>query len=145
MTVVQQLINNGSLIKIQSETGSSIEDWRVFGGWTNNIGNFIPGEGYKVKVSKDDTLWIYDSYQKSTYINLYSNTYIQESIGQNGVDHMNINIVNLLSYNIGDKILAYDGENCVGLVVITENNLINKTANIICSDRKSTRLNSSHH
>jgi uncharacterized protein (TIGR02145 family) len=55
-TVVQQLIDRGTLIKVQNETGYSIEDLGVFGGWSNNIGNFKPGKGYKIKVSADEVL-----------------------------------------------------------------------------------------
>jgi rhodanese-related sulfurtransferase len=60
--VVQQLIDRGTLIKVQDELGNSIEDLGFFGGWTNNIGNFTPGEGYKIKVSVTDILIIYSAY-----------------------------------------------------------------------------------
>ncbi len=58
-SVVQQLIDRGTLVKAQDESGNSLEDWGIFGGWTNNIGNFMPGKGYKVKVATADTLTIY--------------------------------------------------------------------------------------
>jgi hypothetical protein len=58
-SVIQQLIDRGTLMKVQDETGNAIEDMGVFGGWVNNIGNFKPGEGYKIKVSANDTLTIY--------------------------------------------------------------------------------------
>jgi hypothetical protein len=51
--VFQTLITAGSLVKVQDETGNSLEDFGVFGGWKNNIGNLSLTEGYKVKVSKD--------------------------------------------------------------------------------------------
>ena len=61
LILVQPLITRKTLVKVQDETGKSIEDLGVFGGWTNNIGNFKPGEGYKVKVTSDETLIISDS------------------------------------------------------------------------------------
>ena len=59
LTVVQQLIDRKTLVKVQDENGNAIEDWGIFGGWQNGIGNFRPGEGYKIKVSANDTLTIY--------------------------------------------------------------------------------------
>ena len=64
-TVVQQLIDRGTLVKVQDELGNSIEDFGVFGGWQNNIGNFKPGKGYKIKITTNDTLTIHASYAKS--------------------------------------------------------------------------------
>jgi hypothetical protein len=57
--VVQQLIDRHTLIKVQDETGKAIEDYGLLGGWQNNIGNFKPGEGYKIKVNTSDILTIY--------------------------------------------------------------------------------------
>lgn len=56
MLDVQPMINRKNLVKVQDETGKSIEDFGIFGGWINNIGNFKPGEGYKVKVIADEIL-----------------------------------------------------------------------------------------
>jgi uncharacterized protein (TIGR02145 family) len=58
MEVVQQLIDQGKLIKIQDGKGVDIENYGVFGGWKNNIGFFRQGQGYKVKMSADDTLTV---------------------------------------------------------------------------------------
>jgi hypothetical protein len=60
--VIQQLIERGKLVKVQDEMGNSIENFGVFGGWQNYIGQFTPGKGYKIKVSSADTLTIYESY-----------------------------------------------------------------------------------
>ena len=49
--VLAALINDGYLVKVMNESGQSIEDFGMFGGWINNIGNFRMGEGYKVKVN----------------------------------------------------------------------------------------------
>ena len=95
--VIQQIIDRGTLVKVQDETGSAIEDLGVFGGWINFIGNFYPGEGYKVKVSARDTLWIYDTYAKSTVIarTKVQPVHFKPDYYGNGVDHMNLNLVDL--------------------------------------------------
>ena len=118
MNLMEQLLNKGTLIKVQDDGGNSIEDWGIFGGWQNNIGNFAPGEGYKIKVNADDTLWIYESYPKSITIlpELLATTHFQPAFEGNGVDHMNINLVNLSESGIleGDEIAIFDGNICVG-------------------------------
>jgi hypothetical protein len=120
--VVQQLINRGTLIKVQDEKGLSIEDYGIFGGWTNNIGNFKPGEGYKVKVAANETLTINPSYAKSGSLvpEFFAGSHFQTAMEGNGVDHMNINILgipqNLLQP--GDEIGIFDGDLCVGSLVI---------------------------
>ena len=48
--VVQPLINFAKLIKVMDESGKTIENYVLFGGWKNNIGNFAPGKGYKVYI-----------------------------------------------------------------------------------------------
>lgn len=58
MTVIQPLINQGKLLKVQDELGNSIENLKRYGGWRNNIGNFVPGKAYKVNVSSSTTLTI---------------------------------------------------------------------------------------
>ena len=135
--IVKQLIDRGTMEKVQDEAGSSIEDWGVFGGWTNNIGNFVPGEGYKIKVNSDDTLWIYSSYPKSTATlpELPATTHFQPEFEGNGVDHMNINLVGL-PVNIlktGDELAVFDGMTCVGAVTIIPNHLNSQTVSIAAS------------
>lgn len=121
--VVQQLIDRGTLIKVQDEAGNSLEDWGIFGGWTNNIGNFIPGEGYKIKVRAKDTLTIYESYVKSveTFVAVKQPTvHFIPAFEGNGVDHMNINLVELPAELLqpGDEIGIFDGGMCVGAVAL---------------------------
>jgi hypothetical protein len=122
--VVQQLIDRGKLIKVQDETGNAIEDWGIFGGWQNGIGNFSLGEGYKVKVNSNDTLIIYESYTKSLTIPppVLTTSHFHRVGERNGVDHMNINIVRI-PQNIlcpGDEIGVFDGSLCVGAKVISK-------------------------
>jgi hypothetical protein len=58
MSIVQTLIDQKKLIKVQDEAGNSIEDWGAFGGWVNGIGIFKPGKAYKVKVNSNTSLTI---------------------------------------------------------------------------------------
>ena len=49
------LVSEGSLDKIQDETGKAFEN--VAGiGWVNEIGNWAPAEGYKIRVNRDTQL-----------------------------------------------------------------------------------------
>ena len=125
--IMQDLIDKGSLVKVQDEEGSSIEDLGVFGGWTNFIGNFNTGEGYKVKVSTHDTLWIYESYPKSTLVERpkVQPLHFTTEYRGNGVDHMNLNVVDLPLgiLNTGDELAVYDGAVCVGAATIMPQDL----------------------
>ncbi len=120
--VIQQLIDRGTLIKVQDEAGNSIEDLGVFGSWTNFIGNMTPGEGYKIKVSNNDTVWIYESYTKSSVAprQVVQPVHFATAWSGNGVDHMNFNIVDLPAGQMqaGDELAVYDGTMCVGAVSI---------------------------
>jgi hypothetical protein len=58
MTVIQPLIDQNKLVKVQDELGNSIENLKRYGGWKNSIGNFIPGKAYKVSVSSACVLTI---------------------------------------------------------------------------------------
>ena len=136
-SIVQQLIDKGALVKVQDEQGNSIEDWGIFGGWTNNIGDFVPGKGYKIKVNTTDTLWIYNSYPKSSVIlpDLAATTHFNSTFIGNGVDHMNINLVGLPVnvLNTGDELGVFDGETCVGAVKIMSFHLHNQTVSVVAS------------
>jgi hypothetical protein len=58
MTVIQPLIDQNKLVKVQDESGNSIENLKRLGGWKNGIGNFVPGKSYRVNVSADAILTI---------------------------------------------------------------------------------------
>jgi len=137
MEVVQLLINEGSLYKVQDEAGYSIENWGVFGGWINNIGNFKPGEGYKINVNFATQLTINASYLKSSFIPLVASKteHFSPAYKGKGVDHMNINIVDILPgiVDVGDEISGYDGKLCVGSVKITEQQLKDGRIQLIVS------------
>lgn len=66
MDLVGELIDKGTLVKVQDEEGNSIENLGSFGGWQNFIGDIYNGEGYLVKVLTSDTLWIYENYSDTT-------------------------------------------------------------------------------
>jgi hypothetical protein len=122
LDVVQQLIDGNSLLKVQNEAGYSIE--YIFGAWKNDIGDFEGGEGYKVKVSKEDTLWINDTYPtKSVKLQpeRETATHFIPAFKGNGTDHMNIHLFNLAESGIkqGDEIGIFDGNVCVGSAKIS--------------------------
>lgn len=137
MSIIQPLIDQNTLIKVQDETGNSIENWGIFGGWKNGIGNFIPGKAYKVKLSADAILTIQEHYTKSAVIlaNRDKTTYFLSRIEGHGSDHMNINLVGLQEsgISVGDELAAFDGTICVGSLKITENDLIEGSASLIVS------------
>ena len=137
MAVVKSLIDQGKLVKVQDEAGNSIEDWGIYGGWRNGIGNFIPGKAYKVKVNADAVLTIQKNYLKSSVIlaKAEATTYYQTKVEGNGIDHMNINIVGLreAGISIGDELAAFDGKTCVGTLKITANSLNTGTACLIAT------------
>ncbi len=54
-SVVQPLIDAGYLTKVQDETGAAIE-YVVPIGWVNDIGDWRPSEGYKIKVTTNTQL-----------------------------------------------------------------------------------------
>ncbi|WP_167619088.1 C1 family peptidase [Maribellus sediminis] len=137
MEVIQQLIDRGTLIKVQNEQGKSIEDLGIYGGWQNFIGNFWAGEGFKLKVSDNDTLWIYESYPKSLIADKSEPKlqHFAKSYSGNGTDHMNFNLVDLPAdlLNAGDEISVYDGPTCVGAAVITADHLRNRLISLTAS------------
>ena len=126
--VVQALIDRRTLVKVQDEKGNAIEDWGLLGGWQNNIGNFERGKGYKVKVTSEDTLIISGSYSKAA---VTANTdrippqYFIPVTHNNGVDHMNINLVELPGNWLqpGDELGVFDRELCVGAVTLITRHL----------------------
>jgi hypothetical protein len=122
MDVFKALIDAGKLKKVMNESGQTIEDWGIYGGWTNNIGNLKPGEGYNVNVTGDCTLIINESGTKSEVVlpNPVASTHFTPAFRGNGTDHMNIHLVNLAESGIktGDEIGIFDGNVCVGSVQI---------------------------
>ncbi len=127
MDLMQQLITRGTLIKVQDETGHSIEDYGSYGGWINNIGSFQPGKGYKVRVNAPDVLNLPALIYKSAEVPLteVAPRHFLPVFRGNGVDHMNINLVGLSSGFLqpGDEIGLFDGGLCVGAVTVLPRHL----------------------
>ncbi|SHF66867.1 Por secretion system C-terminal sorting domain-containing protein [Mariniphaga anaerophila] len=133
--VIQSLVDKGTLEKVQDERGNAIEDWGESGGWKNFVGNFVPGKGYKVKLTVADTIYINEVYQASDVQSIASPVHFQPSFTGNGVDHMNINITNLSSafFSPGDELAVFDGDFCVGAVVLTEFQIEEQAVSIAAS------------
>jgi len=137
MSLVQPLIDGGKLIKVMDEAGKTIENFGTFGGWKNNIGNFTPNKGYKVNVSVACTLSIPSNGMKSaTFIpDILASTHFVKIFEGNGIDHMNISLVDLKSSGLkaGDQIGIFDGQNCVGAATIGTDQLMDGTISITTS------------
>jgi len=137
MSIIQTLIDQNKLVKVQDEAGNSIENWGIFGGWKNGIGNFFPGKAYKVKMNSNAILTLQQSYTKSSTIlaNTEKTEYFISAVEGNGTDHMNINLVSLREsgISVGDELAAFDGEICVGTLKITENDFLYGSASLVTS------------
>ena len=120
---VQALIDAGKLVKVMDERGYAIEDWTSYGfGWQNNLGDFTPGKGYLVNVNAPCNLIINEVLNKAATITpeFIASTHFKAAFTGNGVDHMNINLMELNKSGIrqGDEIGIFDGSICVGAVTI---------------------------
>ena len=137
MNVFQTLIDQNKLVKVQDESGNSIENWGLFGGWKNGIGNLIPGKAYKVKTNTDAILTFQESYPKSAVVlaNTEPTEYYHSSVEGNGTDHMNINItgLNSIGISVGDELAAFDGTVCVATAKVTEANILSGSASLASS------------
>jgi hypothetical protein len=142
MVIIQSLIDQNKLVKVQDEAGNSIEDWGIYGGWKNGIGNFVPGKAYRVKMNAPAVLTILESYPKSATLPVYAEktSYFNSQFEGNGVDHMNINLVGLreAGLTVGDELGAFDGDICVGTLKITSSNLT--SASLVASSSTSSQL-----
>src|SRR5690606_29937671 len=137
MDVLQPLIYNGTLQKVQNEAGKAIEDYGMLGGWNNDIGNFEPGKGYKIKLAANDTLWIQEAYLKSTTVlpQPVPTTHFTPDFQGNGVDHMNINITGLPAnlLQVGDELAVFDCDICVGALSLLPYHFANRVISIPAS------------
>jgi len=127
MSILNDLVTTNNLIKVQDEAGNAIEHQWGSTNWINNIVNFNPGEGYKVKVSATDLLTITPSelgisgVLKSSAIAAVPQYYKPIWKG-NGLDHMNIYLSETIGgtsvLQAGNEIGIFDGSKCVGAQVI---------------------------
>lgn len=120
---LDNLVTTNNLIKVQDERGYAIENVNPIG-WINNIGNFKPGEGYKVKVLNDATLLLNTPLQKSLPANnsvpAQTPVHFKTIWTGNGFDQMNIYVLHSLMP--GSEIAIYDGSDCVAAGVVTSGN-----------------------
>ena len=56
--VMQALVAQNALYKVQDEAGNSYQYWGTYGGWINKIGSIAETEGYNIKVNFNCTLQI---------------------------------------------------------------------------------------
>jgi hypothetical protein len=120
--LVQPLIDAGKIIKVMDESGKTIENFGMFGGWKNNIGNFNPGKGYKVNAASSCVLTIpINSTKAAAYVpEVLASTHFTKVFQGNGTDHMNVSLVDLQASGLraGDEIGVFDGKYCVGSATI---------------------------
>jgi PKD repeat protein len=120
--LVQTLIDAGKITKVMDESGKTIENFGIFGGWKNNIGNFVPGKGYKVKAASDTTFTIPANATKAAaYVpEVLASAHFTKVFVGNGTDHMNVSLVDLQTSGLraGDEIGIFDGSYCVGSATI---------------------------
>jgi len=58
-SVVQPLIAHSTLVKVQDESGNTMEKSPVDHQWINNIGNWNPAKGYRIAMAARDTLVVH--------------------------------------------------------------------------------------
>jgi uncharacterized protein (TIGR02145 family) len=130
-TAFSSLITAGTLLKVQDEQGSAIE--QINGTWTYSFQNLNPGEGYKVKTNAATTLTISSTAKGETVFEERSITkpvHFKPAYTGNGLDHMNIYLDSPTADGTplrrGDEIGVFDGSICVGAGVVegTENRYI---------------------
>ena len=142
--LIQPLINSGVIKKVMDESGKTIEDFGAFGGWKNNIGNFIPGKGYKINVASNCILTISANTTKAavTISEVLASTHFTKVFEGNGTDHMNVNLIDLQTSGLqaGDEIGIFDGENCVGAVTIGIEQLKSGSISIPASANEGTGI-----
>ena len=125
LSLFQPLIDAGTLLKVQNQLGNAIEKLPAPIGWVDNIHTLVPGEGYKVKVSAATSVTINNSGKGETldaeFVDISPSHFIPGYTG-NGLDHMNIYLKEVTvggdEINAGDEIGIFDGDVCVGAVLV---------------------------
>ena len=128
MAAFQSMINAGTLLKVQDEKGSAIEQLPAPIGWVDNIHSLAPGEGYKIKVSAATSITINNSgkgeYENTEFVTLLKPSHFKPAYTGNGFDHMNIYLkeatIGGAGLQPGDEIGVFDGGVCVGSVVVED-------------------------
>ena len=127
LAALDALITEGSLVKVQSETGAAIEYISFLNTWNNTIGDFEPGEGYYVKVNQATTLTINEGSETSRIISMNDRLdpmHFQPSHVGNPYMPMNLYITDATidgkPISHGMEIGIFDGDVCVCSAVFTE-------------------------
>ncbi|MDP8287164.1 MAG: PKD domain-containing protein, partial [Candidatus Electryonea clarkiae] len=147
LSVLQPLIDAGVLEKVQNEAGLAIVELPPPIGWYNGIGDFLPGEGYYIKVNANVTLIINCNLEsvdcgkvKRESINKVKNqtpqlretTHFIPIWDNNPYMAMNVFVTSLeiegLSIEPGDELGIFDGDICVGSAFIEDDELISLIA-----------------
>ncbi len=141
MAAVQTLISAGILEKMIDETGNSI--LKVFGKWTNRIGNLLPGEGYEIKVNKNAVLILYESGNagrtEDSRIARTNPSHFSTVWTGYPFSRMELHIAGVnASVSVGDEIAVYDGTKCVGAAVVESEISYENTLIITCSQDDGT-------
>jgi len=148
-TILQSLINGGKLKKVNDESGKAIEDYGIYGGWKNNIGNLNPGKGFRVLMSGSDTLTIISTVLRAASTSdaptSLESSYFTKIYEGNGSNHMNINLVNLSTSPLkaGNEIGIFDGDYCVGTATIGSSQMADGSISIpaSCNDGQNQTVN----
>jgi uncharacterized protein YjdB len=126
LTAFDPLVTAGTLLKVQDEKGNAIEKLPVLG-WIDNVKNLNGGKGYKVKTSVGTTLNITAPAKGESIAEERIKTpasHFKTAWSGNGLDHMNIYITKPTlggeGLRAGDEIGVFDGDVCVGSVVIED-------------------------
>ena len=143
LAVVQPLIDTGDLFKVQNESGLAIVYLPGIG-WYNGIGDFLPGEGYYIKVNSDVTLMIIEPVDyvmkkresikkvKKQTQQLRETTHFVPNWLNNPYMAMNVFVTSLeivsLSLKAGDELGIFDGDICVGSSVTEDDAIISLIA-----------------
>jgi PKD repeat protein len=120
--MIRPLRDAGVLVKVMDEAGNSIEDLGLLGGWINHIGDFLPGRGYKVRVSAGTSLTLQEGNLKSAmpvYRPLPSD-HFRPLFRGHGTNHFNLHLVGPEASGLmeGDQLGLFDGPLCVGSATI---------------------------
>lgn len=123
------LMASGALQKVQDETGYSLEQLTPLSEWINNIGTLDPGEGYQVRVNMPYEFTFTPLLLKSALASYHrernqTTVHFMKNYTGNGLNHMNIYLsdpVSGLPLEDGDEIGVFDGECCVGSLLIDAN------------------------
>lgn len=126
--ILAGLIASNHLVKVMDEKGNAIEIIPGMSEWTYDIDEFLPGEGYKVRVSANEILRFNLSTSWPETIEVLKSAtiaavpeYYKPTWKGNGIDHMNFYLSEIGKPSIlkaGNEIGIYDENNCVGAGII---------------------------